>query len=133
MIEPREHGSQGDGYYHPDRVRFLLERWQWLMSEVSRWHAGGPSGASRARWARFERLAERRVDVERALMALGELHPDGFYRRVVWARYVQGLPAHHIAQVLRTDIETVDQACEDGIHWMAAFLGWQGVDDDDAA
>lgn len=125
-----------DDFYTPDRVRFFLERWEWLTSEVSRWQEGRPGRTSRARWARFERLAERRADIERALVALGELREDRFYRRVVWARYVLGYPVRHIAQILRTDPETIDQACEDGIRWMATFLGWRDrsrVDESHAA
>lgn len=124
--EVRDLPASGDDYYTPDRVRFWLERWDWLTSETSRWQEVRPARVSRARWARFERLAERRADIERALIALGELRPDRFYRRVVWARYVQGLPVHHIARILRTDTDTVDQACADGIRWMATFLGWRG-------
>lgn len=122
-----------DDFYTPDRVRFWLERWDWLTGEVARWHEGRPARVSRARWARFERLADRKADLERALTALGELREDRFYQRVVWARYVQGMPVHHIATILRTDPDTVDQACDDGIRWMAMFLGWRGVDKDDAA
>lgn len=110
--------------YSPRQIKFYLRHYdklEWLSRhhdpDEPKVHVVNPFP-----WAGFERACGIRADLDRAIIALGSLRGDGFYALVVQKYYVQHEPLDHIATILRTDTDTVKDAKNAAIDWMANFL-----------